>query len=69
MLLSNALAVGLWPLAHPSPLMQEIILEEKLDVFRVDFFFILEQSLEQVIVGFLSLQKGGSSSSSGDSRA
>ena len=48
---SHALVMGLWPCCFPTPVIAEIIAEEKLDMFRNDFFEVLEASIVTLLAG------------------
>lgn len=49
---SHGLIMGLYPCCNPCPIVQEIITEEKLDLFRHDFYDTLADSLLTVLRGY-----------------
>lgn len=45
----HAIIAGLWPLAHPSPEVTEVLQDEQLRGFQVDFYALFQQTVEQLI--------------------
>lgn len=45
----HAIIAGLWPLAHPASAVEEILRDETFQEFRVDFFLLLNRTLEQLL--------------------
>ena len=45
----HAIIAGLWPLAHPSPEVAEVLKEQQFAGFRVDFFKLLEKTISQLL--------------------
>ena len=45
----HALVAGLWPLAHPSDDVANVLQDESFAVFRVDFFNLLEHTLAKLL--------------------
>ncbi len=49
MLQHHAMVVGLWPLAHPSPEVAEVLQDKELQYLKVDFFGLFERSLQRLL--------------------
>ena len=49
---SHGLIMGLYPCCNPCPIVKEIIVEEKLDLFRQDFYETLADSLLTLLRGY-----------------
>ena len=45
----HAAIAGLWPLAHPSPEVSEVLQDKQFEGFRVDFFHLFEQTIRQLL--------------------
>ena len=45
----HATIAGLWPLAHPSPQVSEVLEDDQFEGFRIDFYRLFEQTLCQVL--------------------
>ena len=46
----HAIIAGLWPLAHPSPQVDEVLKDPQFDSFRIDFYRLFEETVFQLLV-------------------
>lgn len=45
----HALIAGLWPLAHPSPVVSEVLQDEEFKGFRTDFYRLFHSTIRQLL--------------------
>ncbi|MEM6778463.1 MAG: TetR family transcriptional regulator [Planctomycetota bacterium] len=45
----HAIVAGLWPLAHPSPQVEAVLLDPEFQLLRIDFFQLFETSMRQLL--------------------
>ncbi|MEM1067794.1 MAG: TetR family transcriptional regulator, partial [Planctomycetota bacterium] len=45
----HATIAGLWPLAHPSPAVAQVLEDDQFAVFRIDFYHLFEQTIRQLL--------------------
>ena len=45
----HAMIAGLWPLAHPSPTVSEVLEDDEFESFRTDFYRLLQSTLAQLL--------------------
>ena len=47
----HAMIAGLWPLAHPSQKVSDVLIDERLQGFRIDFYHLFQRTIQKLLHG------------------